>query len=510
MSVVTLLGVGLMGGSIGLALKKSGVPVQVRAYARRQDTRDAALRTGIADEVFADPAEAVRDADLVIVCVPVRAIPDLIRAAKPGLNAHAVVTDVGSTKAWLATAVQEVLTDTQVHFIGSHPMCGSEKTGLEAASPTLYQNAVTIVCSDPHTRASAWRVTRFWTKLGARVVEMDAQTHDNLAAATSHAPHLAATALVCATQGDPAALRDLIGTGFRDTTRVASGSPAVWRDIVETNAPAILSSLRRLQTEIQHITDALEHNHFEKIESTLQQGVDLRQTLCAPTPTPTSAHCARVIAIDGPSASGKSTVAKGVAQALGALYVDSGAMYRGMTWKVLRAGIDPQDENAVRAILKQATWSFETVDGAVRFKIDGEDPGEDIRGEAVRDNVSYVARIPEVRVFIVDRIRGMRGMGRLVVEGRDIGSVVFPETPHKFYLDADPAERARRRNAELLATESNSSEAAVLANLTKRDHLDSTRKTAPLQVAPGATVVDTTHLTLEQVVDHILAALPTP
>ncbi len=509
MSSVTLLGVGLMGASIGLALKSAGVSVTVRAYARRKETRDAALANGIADEVFADPAEAVRGADLVVACVPVRAIPALIEAAKPGLGKEAVVTDVGSTKAWLANEVRTVLAGTGVHFVGSHPMCGSEKTGHEAARPDLYRDAVCIVCSDPATRASAWRITRFWTRLGARVVEMDAQKHDELAAATSHTPHLAATALVCATKGDPEALRDLIGPGFRDTTRVAAGSPEVWRDIVESNAPAILKGLRTLQKEVKKLADDLEDEKFDAVQKRLALGAERRQTLCACKPKPQNSGV-RVVAIDGPSASGKSTVAKGVARALGALYVDSGAMYRGMTWKVLRAGGDPENEDQVREIMREAKWSFETVDGAVRFQIDGEDPGEEIRGEAVRDKVSYVARIPEVRTFIVDRIRGMRGMGSLVVEGRDIGSVVFPETRWKFYLDADPAERARRRNAELLATESDSSEASVLANLTKRDHLDSTRKTAPLQIAPGAKVIDTTHLTLEEVVEEILGMVAQP
>jgi cytidylate kinase len=143
----------------------------------------------------------------------------------------------------------------------------------------------------------------------------------------------------------------------------------------------------------------------------------------------------------------------------------------------------------------------------VGFVIDGSDPGEEIRGPAVRDNVSYVARIPEVREFVNDRIRATQFLGPLVVEGRDIGSVVFPESPFKFYLDADPAERARRRNEELMATESDTSIEAVQENLQKRDQLDSSRKTAPLQVAEGAQVLDTTHLTLDEVVDRVVSAV---
>ncbi|MDF3128361.1 (d)CMP kinase [Kiritimatiellaeota bacterium B1221] len=499
MKKITLLGVGLMGGSIGLALKSRKIPLDVHAYARRTKTKDDALAAGIADAVFEDPAEAVRDADLVIVCVPVCAIPELIQRAKPGLKAGAVVTDVGSTKEWLSASCKEILADSQAIFVGSHPMCGSEKTGLEVADPQLYQDAVCVVCADADTRAEVWKVSKFWTRIGAKVLEMPADRHDLIAATTSHVPHLTATALSLTCQQE---YIPLIGPGFRDTTRIAEGDPGMWRDIVQTNSKAVASGIRELQTQLSKILSAIETNEFDAIESYLADGATLRKSLCSDSPAPPQAN--GVIAIDGPSASGKSTVAKSVAKKMGSLYVDSGAMYRGMTWKVLQAGANPEDETAVKEILNQAQWDFHVNHSAIGFSIDGEDPGEAIRGEAVRENVSYVARIPEVRRFIVDQIRSMRAMGPLVVEGRDIGSVIFPESPNKFYLDADPVERARRRNAELEITEGNTSVEAVQESLAKRDHLDSTRKTAPLQVAEGAQVVDTTHLTLDEVVEQIV------
>lgn len=215
----------------------------------------------------------------------------------------------------------------------------------------------------------------------------------------------------------------------------------------------------------------------------------------------------RVIAIDGPSASGKSTVARKVAGKTGDLYVDSGALYRGMTWKVLQEGVNPEESSAVLEVMNAATWDFTVVDGAVRFTIDGVDPGEAIRGEAVRENVSFIARIPEVRKMIVANLRGMRTLGNLVVEGRDIGSAVFPDSGSKYYLDADPEERARRRNAELEATEGESNVKTVLHSLKRRDEMDSTRKTDPLQVAEGARIIDSTHLTLDQVVEVVLEDL---
>jgi len=502
MKTIALLGVGLMGGSIGLALRKQGIPVRIQAYARRKETRNDTLQQGIADAVFADPAEAVRDADIVILCVPVCAIPEVITQALPGLTSGAVVTDVGSTKAWLAETCQEILKGSDIHFIGSHPMCGSEKTGLEVADPHLYQNAVCVVCADEESRSEVWKITQFWTRIGARVLEMPAQKHDELAAVTSHVPHLAASALVLACVQPPEELRPLIGPGFRDTTRVASGSPCIWKDIVKTNSTAVSSGLRELQHQLSRLADAVEANDMDAVEAYLAEGVRLRENLCHDSPPPPQAN--GVIAIDGPSASGKSTVAKSVSKKMGTLYVDSGAIYRGITWKVLQAGVDPRAETEVKKILESSTWEFKVREAAIYFTIDGEDPGEAIREEAVRENVSYVARIPEVRRFVVDHIRNMRAMGPLVVEGRDIGSVIFPESPHKFYLDADQVERARRRNAELEATESTTTLEAVQKSLAKRDHIDRTRKADPLHIAEGAQVVDTTYLTLDEVVDQIV------
>jgi len=505
MKTIALLGVGLMGGSIGLAIRSRGLPLRVQAYARRKETRDEALAKGIADEVYDDPIEAVKDADLIIVCVPVCAIPDVIFAAKAGFKAGAVVTDIGSTKEWLSTACEEALRDSSVTFVGSHPMCGSEKTGLSVSDPALYQGAVCVVCANPKSRSEVWKVSHFWTRIGAQVVEMPAKQHDELVAGTSHVPHVAASAIVLACKQDPQSLQPLIGTGFRDTTRIASGDPSIWRDILKTNPRAVAEGIRQLQNQLSRIAEAIETNNIDAVEAFLDEAKNLRDSLCSEAANPPVAN--GVIAIDGPSASGKSTVAKSVAKKMGSLYVDSGSLYRGMTWKVLQEQADPESEPDVLKILNSCQWDFGIHQDAITFTIDGEDPGYAIRGEAVREQVSYVARIPEVRRFIVDQIRSMRAMGPLVVEGRDIGSVIFPESPYKFYLDADMVERARRRNAELEISEGNTSVEAVQASLAKRDHLDSTRKADPLQVAEGAQVVDTTYLTLDEVVDQIVGII---
>ncbi len=218
-----------------------------------------------------------------------------------------------------------------------------------------------------------------------------------------------------------------------------------------------------------------------------------------------------VVCIDGPAAAGKSTVARAVASRLGYLYVDSGSLYRMATWKALREGLDPNDPDAMTRLAAQLRMTFEISDGAVVARIDGDLPGDAIRTDEVNRHVSPVSAVPAIRERVTSWLRELRTLGPLIVEGRDIGSVVFPGSPARFYLDADAAERARRRHQEELERglrDRHSSLNDVRDSLLRRDQIDSTRKAAPLTVARGARIIDTTALSVAEVVDAILAALP--
>ena len=214
-----------------------------------------------------------------------------------------------------------------------------------------------------------------------------------------------------------------------------------------------------------------------------------------------------IVAVDGPSASGKSTVSRRTAKAVGFIYVDSGALYRGVTWKCVKEGIDVKDSQAVTNLLIRMNMELVLQDGAVTYRIDGEDPGQEIRAEPVRERVADIAAQQGVRVYIVEKLRLMTKFGSLVMEGRDIGTVVFPDTPFKYYLDADPEERARRRAAEIKQQEGTHDVDAVLNSLRRRDQKDSSRATAPLQIALGARIINSTGMTADQVVDTIVADL---
>jgi cytidylate kinase len=214
-----------------------------------------------------------------------------------------------------------------------------------------------------------------------------------------------------------------------------------------------------------------------------------------------------IVAVDGPSASGKSTVSRRTAQAVGFIYVDSGALYRGITWKCVKAGVDVKDSQAVTNLLIRMNMELFLHDNSVGYLIDGEDPGQEIRAEPVRERVADIAAQQSVRVYIVEKLRLMTKFGNLVMEGRDIGTVVFPDTPFKYYLDADPEERARRRAAEIQKQEGSGDVGAVLTSLRRRDQKDSSRATSPLQIALGAKIINSTGMTIEQVVDTIVSDL---
>lgn len=215
------------------------------------------------------------------------------------------------------------------------------------------------------------------------------------------------------------------------------------------------------------------------------------------SPRPT----ALVIAVDGTSGSGKSSTSRGVADRLGLRYLDTGAMFRAMTWWLIREGVDVHDPAAVAAAAGRPVIESGTDPLAPTITVDGVDVSVEIRSEEVNAAVSPVSAVPEVRSRLLDLQRDAIGAGGIVVEGRDIGSVVWPQAQVKVYLSADPDARARRRALE----EGGSDLASTQQSLLERDRIDSGRATAPLTMADGAVHVDSTDLTLAEVIDRIVA-----
>lgn len=215
-----------------------------------------------------------------------------------------------------------------------------------------------------------------------------------------------------------------------------------------------------------------------------------------------------VIAVDGPSGSGKSTVARAVAKSLGLRYLDTGAMYRAVTWAVLDSGIDPEEAATVAAIATTVALDVGTDPDSPTIAVDGTDVTAAVRSAPVTSAVSTVSAIPEVRQSMVARQRELIGAGGIVVEGRDIGTTVAPDADLKVFLTADAAARAERRGKEIVGA---APDAATLAgtetDLLRRDAADASRVASPLRQAPDAVVIDSTSMNAEAVVDHLLDLL---
>lgn len=252
---LSILGVGLLGGSIGLAVRSVASNCIVVGYGHRVSTTDEARRIGAIDEATQSAAEAVRGADLVILCTPVGIFDAILREIAPALQTGAVVTDVGSTKRSVVASAERLL-PAGAHFVGSHPMAGSEKRGVRFASADLFDGATCILTPTRDTDLGALeRVGKFWTSLKMELVRLSPEEHDRRLADVSHLPHALAAALV--SMQDEGSL-GLAGKGFLDTTRIAGGDGGLWRDIFLDNRDNLRASIRRFQGHLDQLLARLD------------------------------------------------------------------------------------------------------------------------------------------------------------------------------------------------------------------------------------------------------------
>lgn len=290
---VALIGLGLIAGSIALAAKRRGLVGMIVGTARTAATRDTARRIGLVDEVFATAAEAVADADLVILCVPVGAMGEVAAEIAPHLKPGCVVSDVGSVKQAVIDAVLPHLPDHAL-FIPAHPMAGTEHSGPEAGFATLFDNRFCLMTPvEGVAQEEIARYRGFWEGMGALVEEMDAEHHDRVLAVTSHVPHLIAYTMV----GVADDLRRVTNsevvkfsaTGFRDFTRIAASDPTMWRDVFLNNETATLEILGRFTEELFTLQRAIRKgdgaalfDHFTRTRAIRRSILDAGQDTDAP------------------------------------------------------------------------------------------------------------------------------------------------------------------------------------------------------------------------------------
>lgn len=249
---VSIIGVGLLGGSLGQALRKRKLAGQVVGCVRRQATINEAKLAQAVDSATLDFSEAAKNADLIVLCTPIAQMREALQKLLPHLKRGAIVTDVGSVKASVMRELEPLATKHGVHFVGSHPMAGSERMGVSAARPDLYLDAACVVTPTKKSNPKAvLAVESLWRSVGSHVIRLTPAKHDELVARSSHLPHLLASQLVNFTLTNNSPNQSLLcATGFRDTTRIASGSSEMWRDIALANRGQLSKTLRQFTRDL--------------------------------------------------------------------------------------------------------------------------------------------------------------------------------------------------------------------------------------------------------------------
>jgi cyclohexadieny/prephenate dehydrogenase len=276
---LTILAPGLLGASLGLAARHFSIAQRVHVWARRPESRQQCEEAAWCDAAFADPAEASKGSELVVVCTPVDRIAEMVRHISPVLQDQAIVTDVGSTKSRICRSCAHVV-PRGVSFIGAHPMAGSEKSGLSHARADLFQGRACLVTplenSDPE---AVDRTVRFWRELGMEVTTVSPEKHDEIVAHISHLPHLLASVLCLQLGKKPALWQAFSGNGLKDTTRIAAGSPEIWRSIFEENREELLRALDGFEREVATLRSHLHNEEWAQVRHLLRLGKAYREEL---------------------------------------------------------------------------------------------------------------------------------------------------------------------------------------------------------------------------------------
>ncbi len=501
---MTICGVGLIGGSLAWIARRHGLVERTVGLGRTQANLDVALERGLVDFATRDPAQAAAGANLVVLASPILAMPGLLSEMVPHLPADAVITDVGSVKGWVVDRLEPLLGQSMA-LVAAHPVAGKETTGAAAADPELFAgHRVIITPSARSTPEAVELVEQLWLATGARVERMPPAIHDKIMARASHLPQLVSSALGAALAEDQVAGRFAAAFGaggLRDTTRLALSSAEMWRDICLTNREAILQALALFIASIEDFRRLVDAGDATELEAAFRAGQGVGRHIAA---SQAAAKRRRpIVAIDGPVGAGKSTVARELARALGFEYLNTGAMYRAVALAAHRAGIradEPDIEQRLEPILNTIRIDF---DGE-KVLLDATDVSGAITEPAISDLASKLSALRTVRTRMVELQRAAGAGGGVVMEGRDIGTAVFPDAELKFYLDADVKVRAARRYEELRVKGKPPTLEKVQAQLIDRDRRDSTREIAPLRCAEDAIVINSTNLSVAQVVERLI------
>jgi len=276
---LTILAPGLLGASLGMATHHFSLAKRVHVWARRAESREDCLSKDWCDAAYADPAESVEGSDLVIICTPVDMISDMMGQIAPALKPGALVTDVGSTKSRICRMSAGLL-QNGTDFIGSHPMAGSEKSGMEHASSEIFRDRACLVTPlEGSSEGQIEKLVRFWRGLGMEVTSLSPERHDEIVAHISHLPHLLASVLCLQLNRNPHAWQAFSGNGLRDTTRIAAGNPEIWRSIFEQNKEELIRALDGFEEEVAKIRSHMLNGEWPQVRHLLSSAKAYREEL---------------------------------------------------------------------------------------------------------------------------------------------------------------------------------------------------------------------------------------
>jgi prephenate dehydrogenase len=284
---IAIIGLGLIGGSLGLALRKlksQDPELTIIGIPRRSETLQQALELGAIDEGTIDHVKGTAEADLIFICTPINLILPIINEIAPGLKKGAVVTDVGSTKYEIISQAEKAM-PKGVYFVGGHPMAGKETTKLEAAEADLFNGKVWVLTKTSKTgQRPLAEINKLISRIGAKVMEMDPKTHDLVVAGISHMPLAVAAALVNAIAGEEQKelMAECAASGFRDTTRIASGDPILGVDMFKTNQKAVLKMIKAFKKALSQLEEIIKEGNGEKLNEELEKAKNFRDSVFPP------------------------------------------------------------------------------------------------------------------------------------------------------------------------------------------------------------------------------------
>jgi prephenate dehydrogenase len=265
-----------------MAVRRVWPKAEIRLWARSIEKLEEAQQRGLADMASTEPADVATGASLIILATPIGFMPELAQAIAPACSEGSLITDVGSVKGSVVAALEPIFHGTQANFVGSHPMAGSERAGIEAARDDLFDGARCLLTPTANTSGeSVQRLAAFWHAMGCSTEVMSASDHDRKVARISHLPHLTASALVLAALSSDPSAQTCVANGFRDSTRIASGDPTLWTGILTENRSEVLAGLTALSTQITELVEIIQNSNEEALRRFLTEAKQLRDPIPA-------------------------------------------------------------------------------------------------------------------------------------------------------------------------------------------------------------------------------------